>query len=64
MITTKYRLVTRSGEGSTAFGLIKFEKRENLDRLAAALNKRFPKRHYTVETVRQTEKESFLELVK
>jgi hypothetical protein len=64
MAQQKFRLVTRTGEGKTAFGLIKFEKRENLDRLAAALNKRFPHRQYTVEVVRQTEKESFLELVK
>lgn len=63
MAQAKYRLVNKHGE-QTAFSLVKFEKRETLEKLAAALNNRFPSRNYTVETVRQTEKERFLELVK
>ncbi len=63
MEQARYRLATRTDD-KTAIGMITFEKRENLERLAAALNKRFPNRNYTVETVCQTERERFLELVK
>ena len=63
MAATKYRLVIKNGD-KTAYGLSEFEKRETMEKLAIALNKRFPNRRYRVEAITQTEKERFLELVK
>ena len=61
----KYRLVTYRGENKIEIaGLGLTDERGHLEKLAKALNKRFPNRNYTVETIKQIEREKNLELVK
>ena len=43
------------GDGSTAFDFVRLDTRESLQKLADALNKRFPNRVYRVVKVKQPE---------
>jgi hypothetical protein len=63
MAQTKYRIVNEHGEQTTV-SLIKFESRENLQKFADALNRRFPNRKYKVEAVRQSAREEIFELMR
>ena len=49
---TKYRMVCQKENGQVCRNGLQFRDRAGLERLAAALNKRFSDRIYTVETVR------------
>ena len=65
MERAKYRLVTYRGENKIEIaGLGESTEREDLDKVARALNNRFPNRNYVVETVRPRQTERALELVK
>ena len=59
----KYILICKKGDGSTAFDFLAFDTREKLQKLADALNKKFPMRHYSVITVESAPANN-LELVK
>ncbi len=60
MAELKYRLIKKTEtEKTTIHGLGLSDQRQNLDKLAAALNKRFPNRNYKVETIRQPERVIF-----
>jgi hypothetical protein len=61
MAELKYRLVKRTkAENIIIHGLGLSDQRQNLDKIADRLNKRFPNRNYKVETIRQTEKAIYL----
>lgn len=63
MTQTKYQIVNKTGDRTTV-STFEFEKRENADKFAASLNRRFPNRNYRVQPIEQAEKERFLEMVK
>ena len=62
-MSTKYKM-THERENRRVSSIIEFSNPDTAQHLAVALNKKFPTRRYRVETVKLSEKERILELVK
>jgi hypothetical protein len=61
--TTKFIIVNDTGKDSP-LKLVKSFTRDPLDSLAAALNRRFKDRHYSVKPCKETETKPVLELIR